>query len=546
MEHQQKMERLVSIYCALLALCSHVAYSSRHMVYGVAFEKLSFYNPAKDFTCLDGSRTIRFLSVNDDYCDCADGSDEPGTSACSQGRFYCENKGHKAQDIPSSRVNDGLCDCCDGTDEYRSSASCQNNCNVLGQVHQQDKLKQMEIESQGYMHKLEYMRKGKDAKVEQQQKLETLSSDLETKRARLLQVKEMKEELERPEKDAKDRHQAEWDRIKSEKEMHSAFNNLDTDKDGRLSESELMQNNFLATDLDAAEVQALLGTTDEEKTFGSTWETLKPKYLAEGRPNVEPPPVTPEQPVDAGTGDFKHEEVKEQPEIYETDEKYVPPEEPPINDSHDGEADEDEDEDEEEDDGGEFDKEEKDEADEKDEEKDSVKPDDVAAPDYDEETKALIEAAEQVRLTFREIEKEVGDAEREQTKINDLLSKDFGPQEEFSELNGQCYEYTDREYTYKFCPFDRVTQRSKDGGSDTDLGKYSGWAGEGDKKYSLMKNDGGTGCWNGPARSALVTFECGKENELLKVEEPSRCEYTMMFRTPASCQEYQHPTHDEF
>ena len=39
---------------------------------------LPFYDPSKDFTCLDGSRTIPFSSVNDDYCDCADGSDEPG------------------------------------------------------------------------------------------------------------------------------------------------------------------------------------------------------------------------------------------------------------------------------------------------------------------------------------------------------------------------------------------------------------------------------------------------------------------------------------
>ena len=39
---------------------------------------LPFYDPSKDFTCLDGSITVPFSSVNDDYCDCADGTDEPG------------------------------------------------------------------------------------------------------------------------------------------------------------------------------------------------------------------------------------------------------------------------------------------------------------------------------------------------------------------------------------------------------------------------------------------------------------------------------------
>ena len=38
----------------------------------------SFYQGGEDFTCLDGSHTIAFGKVNDDYCDCTDGSDEPG------------------------------------------------------------------------------------------------------------------------------------------------------------------------------------------------------------------------------------------------------------------------------------------------------------------------------------------------------------------------------------------------------------------------------------------------------------------------------------
>jgi len=40
---------------------------------------IALYNPDKDFQCIDGLRTIPFAHVNDDYCDCLDGSDEPGT-----------------------------------------------------------------------------------------------------------------------------------------------------------------------------------------------------------------------------------------------------------------------------------------------------------------------------------------------------------------------------------------------------------------------------------------------------------------------------------
>ena len=71
------------------------------------------------FRCLDRSEkeALGPSKVNDDFCDCADGSDEPGTSACPNGRFYCRNSGHRGIFIPSSRVDDGVCDCCDGSDE---------------------------------------------------------------------------------------------------------------------------------------------------------------------------------------------------------------------------------------------------------------------------------------------------------------------------------------------------------------------------------------------------------------------------------------------
>lgn len=41
------------------------------------------------WTCLDGSKQIPWSAVNDDYCDCPDGSDEPG--AFVWGRRVCAN-----------------------------------------------------------------------------------------------------------------------------------------------------------------------------------------------------------------------------------------------------------------------------------------------------------------------------------------------------------------------------------------------------------------------------------------------------------------------
>jgi len=89
-------------------------------ILGVLESDQSKYLPTKEhnFRCLNIDQEIDFDRLNDDYCDCTDGSDEPSTSACAAlgSTFQCKYGGGKS--IPSSRVNDGVCDCCQGEDEY--------------------------------------------------------------------------------------------------------------------------------------------------------------------------------------------------------------------------------------------------------------------------------------------------------------------------------------------------------------------------------------------------------------------------------------------
>lgn len=88
------------------------------------------------FTCFDGSGIIDIKYINDNYKDCDDGSDEPGTPASNNGTFYCMNKGNSPKEILKWSVYDGICDCCDGSDEEGNQrAKCPYTCrDVVSEV----------------------------------------------------------------------------------------------------------------------------------------------------------------------------------------------------------------------------------------------------------------------------------------------------------------------------------------------------------------------------------------------------------------------------
>eukprot|EP00111_Clytia_hemisphaerica_P019852 TCONS_00058531-protein len=536
------------LYICGLFVTSITGTDSIEIVRGVSLQEQSFYDPAKDFTCLDGSKTIPFDSVNDDYCDCVDGSDEPGTSACPEGKFYCQNLGHIAKYIQSSRVNDGICDCCDGSDEYDSSAACFNRCDEEGREERNRRQEELEEHNAGYEVKKTYIQMGADKKIEKKTRSDTLNQLLEERRAKLEELKTIKEAAEAPEKEAKDKHEDEWNeiqRVKKEeqeaKDKLEAFKKLDLDSNGWVQISELMASPYLNSDMSEEDAKDLLGgeaLVDGEGFDKVFSPAIKDRYLPDGRPK---PTEDGQEDAQEGGSELPKDEGDDGSRPSATDESQEPTEEElkirqtfAELDNTDSESHGDDDDDDDDDLDNDPDLRESGDGHPDNHVTSSssstTKPEDKM-PDYDEATRALIANADKARLEYDEADKEVRELESEQSTLNTYLGLDFGKEDEFAALKGDCFEFTDREYIYKLCPFDRVTQRQKSGGSETDLGRWGNW----EDGYNAMKYTGGTGCWNGPARSTLVKLSCGRENHLLSSVEPSRCEYEMEFKTPAMC-----------
>lgn len=123
--------------CKNLKLIASLLALGHCNIIGINPKDADLYKPDANgnWRCLSNPEIeINFDQINDDYCDCPDGSDEPGTSACPNGKFYCENEGHIPSYINSYLVNDGRCDyelCCDGTDEI--NIDCPNKCEEINE-----------------------------------------------------------------------------------------------------------------------------------------------------------------------------------------------------------------------------------------------------------------------------------------------------------------------------------------------------------------------------------------------------------------------------
>eukprot|EP00163_Fabomonas_tropica_P030344 TRINITY_DN6806_c0_g1_i1.p1 TRINITY_DN6806_c0_g1~~TRINITY_DN6806_c0_g1_i1.p1 ORF type:complete len:244 (+),score=75.53 TRINITY_DN6806_c0_g1_i1:828-1559(+) len=133
--------------------------------------------------------------------------------------------------------------------------------------------------------------------------------------------------------------------------------------------------------------------------------------------------------------------------------------------------------------------------------------------------------AQSARENF-DIQKPILDKlDREIEALRKDIERDYGPDKVWGGVYGECFEKQIKEYTYKFCPLDKIEQ------SGTSLGNFQGY----EENYTVMLFDNGASCWQGPNRNTRVTLTCGSSNEIISVDEPSRCVYHMKATSPAVC-----------
>lgn len=423
---------------------------------GVSLTRSSLYAPGEKFTCLDGLRDIKYEQINDDFCDCEDGSDEPGTSACPNGIFHCTNAGHRPQNIPSSRVNDHICDCCDGSDEYATDVKCVNNCSELGREEKHRQKARSELLKQGNQVRAELSLRGKAMKDEQRVRLEELKKSIATAEALKVERETIKKEAEALEtaaldvyRDAQEKELAEKQELEAQenrKEAQITFTKYDSNADGLIEISEIQARVAFDQNRDGEvtieEAKYFLDEHDQidlETFITLAWPRIKPYLMLDS--GLFKPPASVDELKETVDKTTEQDMDLEQAELLE-----------PIGE---GEDEHDENYEEEEETG----------------EGEIEQVEHNLEPEYDTETQQLIEQANEARNQHAIAERELRELESEQRQIQSLLEKDFGPNEEFAPLNGECINFDDREYVYKLCPFDKAIQQPRSGGAETRLGK---------------------------------------------------------------------------
>ncbi|KAI4207599.1 MAG: hypothetical protein LQ348_000544 [Seirophora lacunosa] len=520
---------------------------------GIGPEHAKFYKSPDIFTCISNpSVTVSVSQINDDYCDCPDGSDEPGTSACSYlsdlspsyvsdlssdnasrsialPGFYCKNKGHQPAYVPFLSVNDGVCDydlCCDGSDEWAQvgGLKCENKCNEVGKAwRKQDEQRKKSMGLAGQKRK-ELVAEAGRLRKQVEDRIQSLETEIQ---GSVLKVKSLETALADAEKQERGKVvrstgtgskvgtlvQMAKDRIEELRETLVEVRTQRDEASARLAELEHLLTTFKA--------EYNPNFNDEGvKRAVRDWE----EYAARDKPAIgnaaHDRDLDEISKPDSETGVIKWSDWEEKKEsdvdvLYKIEE-YLPT---PVR----GWVDQ--------------------------------KLRDLrvlliengilaASADPGSESKHLTDARDALKAA-QEVENNL---RNELTGHQDDLNKDYGVNDVFRALKGRCISKDAGEYNYELCWLDRTTQKSKKGGSHTGMGNFvridsitvdddlpPDGKGLGSGVRVALRYENGQHCWNGPDRSTLVVLACAEQDEVWKITEEEKCVYRMEVGTPAVC-----------
>lgn len=155
----------------------------------------------------------------------------------------------------------------------------------------------------------------------------------------------------------------------------------------------------------------------------------------------------------------------------------------------------------------------------------------------------------EARNRLKSAQDEVNGSRKSMEEHQSDLGKDYGPDDVFRALKGQCISTDSGEYTYELCFMERTTQKPKKGGGHTNMGSFvridtihvdeevtADGKGLGTGDRIAMRHENGQHCWNGPNRSTTVILACAEKNEIWKIFEEEKCVYRMEVGTPAVCE----------
>ncbi|KAH6606129.1 kinase c substrate 80k-h [Trichoderma cornu-damae] len=538
------------------AVCSFTVVAAGGVPRGVGPEFISHYQNEDVFSCIGNpSITISLDRVNDDTCDCPDGSDEPGTAACafidplspeqpligsasgttnttnSLPGFWCTNKGHIGAYIPFAYVNDGICDydvCCDGTDEgaHVNGVKCENRCAEIGKEY-----RRLAEERRENVEK---------ASVKKREMLQQASALLQQAEARVAELEREIKLLEAKKEDL----QRKYDQAKSEDR-------------GKLVKSDGGPGGKLGVLVSLAkdrveELRETLRLVKEDReavrSKKNELETILKEFKEGYNPNFN------DEGVKAAVRSFEDYAAREasadKSEVIESDINEILKEDDETNGVN-WKA-----------------------FDELSDDTDILYDFDAYIPPFirgvvhdkikvirkwlidngviadaskdGSESSAVRAAREAVEAAEQDLRSKNRDLEQARS---DLQQKDYGPSDIFRSIKGKCAEIDAGEYTYELCWLEKTLQKSKKGYASTNMGNFERIDVEiadeeervdgkslGSGPRMVMRYENGQTCWNGPQRRTNVWLGCAEKEEIWRVTEAEKCVYKMEVGTPAACE----------